>query len=45
MAEVVQMSYQQSRAKAEQSSEDRHRGLRKEHRGRVKAAIYRNAEN
>ena len=45
MAEGIQTSYQQSRAKAEQSSKDRHRELRKEWWGWVKASRYRNADN
>ena len=45
MAEMIQMSDQQSRAKAKQSSKDRQRGLRKEWRDWVKAVRYRNAEN
>ena len=39
------MSYQRSRARAEQSSEDGHRGLRKVWLSWVKATRYRNAQN
>ena len=45
MAEVTQISYQQSRAQAEQPSKDAQQKLRKQWLNWVQSAKYRNAEN